>query len=119
MGRSAQEKPKKLRATKAGLPLMSFAKRRNLRLALKSGGVRCRGGQAQPLTRKLHPPFKPKNFSQRNSEVVPEVTERNPDILSRKNFPHATVINPRSAHTLYPPSCAVSALGVLGEMDRR
>jgi len=35
MGRSAQEKPKKFRATKAGLPLMSFANGRNFRLALR------------------------------------------------------------------------------------
>jgi len=35
MGGSTQEKPKKLRATKAGLPLRSFAKGRNFRLALR------------------------------------------------------------------------------------
>jgi len=35
MGGSTQEKPKELRATKAGLPLMGFAKGRNFRLALR------------------------------------------------------------------------------------
>ena len=35
MGRGAQDKPNELRSTKAGLPLMSFAKGRNFRLALR------------------------------------------------------------------------------------